>query len=129
MIWLGVGFLGGRAFCPPTRRQARGSADRHVQDRALRRAGGQNALPPKGSPMRRRTQAMFPARQRLGALGGVGTPKVVRLTRRVLITLPLRGNRPIAHVANAATPAQNAPCWPVRKIRSAAELIGVSPSR
>ena len=47
MIWLGVGSLGGRAFCPPTRRQARGSADMHVQDRALRRVGGQNALPPK----------------------------------------------------------------------------------
>ena len=63
MIWLGVGSRGGRAFCPPTRRQARGSADRHVQDRALRRVGGQNALPPKGlprCPMRKRGRCHVP---------------------------------------------------------------------
>ena len=80
MIWLGVGSLGGRAFCPPTRRQARGSADRHVQDRALRRVGGQNALPPKGlprCPCGGGADAMFPARQRHGVLGGAGTPKAV----------------------------------------------------
>ena len=84
MIWLGVGSLGGSAFCPPTRRQARGSADRHVQDRALRRVGGQNALPPKGlprCPMRRRGRCHVPcasATRRPGRGGNSKRPSLQR---------------------------------------------------